>query len=158
MAPNLLAPPTPNVAVHVGFASLDSVNLQVEFEKRAVVTRSVPRILQGPHSDVHRPAEVFSLQTSSLCFEEDTGVEALRLVATDVVLPLTTEGLVSEQRLKERLSVGDDRSCSKDMAEEASKRGRRKEQGDEVERTSLPGRLTSSTRRVAGWLADPPGS
>ena len=54
--------------------------------------RSVPRILQEPHSDVHRSAEVFSLQTSSLCFEGDTGVEALRLVATDVVLPLSTEG------------------------------------------------------------------
>ena len=73
---------------HDGLASLDNVNLQVELEKRAVVMRSVPplfaRATQG--SDAHRSADLF------LRFEGDTGVEALRLVATDVVLPLSTEG------------------------------------------------------------------
>ena len=59
VAPNLLAPPTPNVAVHDGLASLDNVNLQVELEKRAVVMRSVPHILPGPH----RAAMRIALQT-----------------------------------------------------------------------------------------------
>ena len=59
---------------------------------------------------------------------------------------------MSKQRLEERLSVGDGHSCSKDRAEEVPNRGRRKEQGEKVERRVLPGlRQVQLGELPAGW-------